>query len=384
MNERDEALKIVRRVDSMRLTTAEQQVVFEHMYALLHGRKRGRKPSVPTFLSEFETYYIEYLDQLRKRPPYSTGFPILDQALGGMSMVTVLLGMPGQGKTTFALQVMQKQLESGTPVLFLSFDISRRDIITHLIRRLSGLSFAQIIGNAPGVFMAEHETSLNDDQIARYMSAYDQLREWDSLTRVMSPETDQEVKEETLVAEIESMTREHGRAPLVVVDYLGALAPYVAGSDNSTERIERASHMISRIALTLDAPWLVLSQRSRANYGNAGMDGGKGSGEIEAKAFTVLSLDKRLDVPDVIDYPSWVKKEDQKQKYAAQVQGVERIEALLAGRRAKVSSKLVLHINKDRNALGGGAAGGAINLNMQNGFLVEEPIEPKPVMFGAI
>lgn len=382
MNERDEAYKIIRRLDSMRLTSTEQQVLFEHLYAQLHGRRRGKRADVPTFLAEFETYFVTWLIEARSRPSYNTGFSMLDQALGGMSAVTVLTGMPGQGKTTFGIQTMLAQLAIGTPVLFLSFDISRRDVITHFIRRLSGLSFAQIVNNAPGVFTGEHESSLNVGQVAAYMAAYETMQGYDALTRIISPEDGFEITEANLLGEIEALTQATGRPPLVVVDYIGALAPYLP--EGVEPAVERAIHMISRLALVSSAPWLVLSQRARANYGNAGLDGSKGSGEIEAKAFTVLSLDKRMDVPDEIDYPAWVKTVDHKAKYAAQIHGVERMQALLGGTRRTVTSKLVLHINKDRNALGGGAMGAAINMNMEHGFLVEEPFEKVPVLGEAL
>lgn len=380
MSQAPDAWKKVRAIENMRLTEAEQRAIFTHLYGVLKDFDKVAEVIPPHLMDAWLDFYMRHYGERRNRPKYLTGFPILDQALGGLSPVTVLLGMPGQGKTTFALQTMMTELEAGTPILFLSFDITRHDVITHLLRRLTGFSFAQIIEQGPGVFLPEYETALSAEDQATYKAAVSHLEEVSPLLTVITQADGIVISEEVLQKEIDRIAAIHERAPLVVVDYIGAMAPYLP--DGVEPAVERAMHMISRLSQKNESPWLVLSQRSRANYGNPGLDGGKGSGEIEAKAYTVLSLDKRLDLPDEVDYPAWVKTADQKQKFTAQLHGRERIEALIHGRKPKVSSNLILHIGKDRNAMGGGASGGAINFTMEHGFLVEEPIEPQVNIFG--
>jgi replicative DNA helicase len=54
---------------------------------------------------------------------WPTGFPLLDDALGGglrAGTLDLLAGAQGEGKTTFALQVARGCARTGRPVLFCS------------------------------------------------------------------------------------------------------------------------------------------------------------------------------------------------------------------------------------------------------------------------
>ena len=72
---------------------------------------------------------------------FSTGIDSWDRELGGLQTgeVTALVGRPGRGKTTLALQVALRTAASGVGVLFFCQDMSRDDLLVNSLCHLAGV-----------------------------------------------------------------------------------------------------------------------------------------------------------------------------------------------------------------------------------------------------
>ena len=74
---------------------------------------------------------------LKCKKYYSTGFPALDEALGGglTSGLHCLGSIPSVGKSTFMQQIAENMSASGIPVLFFSLDAKMIDIAAKAVSR---------------------------------------------------------------------------------------------------------------------------------------------------------------------------------------------------------------------------------------------------------
>src|SRR5690606_14625657 len=67
---------------------------------------------------------------------WGTGFPLLDDALGGglrAGSLNLLAGSQGEGKTTFALQIARQCAKAGKPVLFFSFELEAESLLQKML-----------------------------------------------------------------------------------------------------------------------------------------------------------------------------------------------------------------------------------------------------------
>jgi len=65
---------------------------------------------------------------------YKTGFPVLDNLIGGLQKkhYTILAGYSGTGKTTFALTMMRNLLKQNIPLGFLSLEMTNSQVVEKL------------------------------------------------------------------------------------------------------------------------------------------------------------------------------------------------------------------------------------------------------------
>src|SRR3954454_20758979 len=73
---------------------------------------------------------------------WPTGFPLLDDALGGglrAGALNVLAGPQGQGKTTMSLQIARNAVAAGRAAIFLSFELDAEALLQRLIALEAGI-----------------------------------------------------------------------------------------------------------------------------------------------------------------------------------------------------------------------------------------------------
>ncbi len=90
---------------------------------------------------------VEDFSAKRNKPVVPLPLPQLREIIGGDMEAGMLIGMlsgSGEGKTSLALQIVGQALASGHPVMILSFDQSKQQIIDQIVSQRTGIENTRI------------------------------------------------------------------------------------------------------------------------------------------------------------------------------------------------------------------------------------------------
>nr|WP_320009933.1 DnaB-like helicase C-terminal domain-containing protein [uncultured Desulfobulbus sp.] len=208
-----------------------------------------------------------------------SGFPLLDQALGGMHGINIIGGPPKAGKSAFCIQIATDMALRKLPVIYYDFENGRHKIYLRTLSRLSRLSTAQIKG---AVLQPEGQSSLQQAQ--------QQLKKLLFSLRVVN---DRSLSPETMRRHIDFL-RHETRSPytVVVIDSLHKL-PF---KDISQKRsgIDGWLRQLEAIRDELAVSFLVISELARNSEGQFDqqphLGSFKGSGDIGYSADNAMVL----------------------------------------------------------------------------------------------
>jgi replicative DNA helicase len=221
-----------------------------------------------------------------KAPGAVTGFPTLDEELGGFlaSGIHALLAAPGAGKTALALQIAGN---CGVPALYVTSEMRR----TELLRRIIARCTDTYLGKLRGGEMAPEELR---HHIARAARACPMLALYDA-TEHKATRADIEAKAVALRDRFES------KRLLIVVDSVTDWATNAvsgegdAGLTDQFLMSEGALNGLKGIATNLSCPVIAIAHRNRAGQKAKGADKlhtGKGTGRYEYVSESVWDLDR--------------------------------------------------------------------------------------------
>jgi len=227
---------------------------------------------------EAMTDFYEYRDKFDQNPEsmfVKTGFENLDGKLIGLvnSGLYILAARPGVGKTTFALHIADNVAERGFPVLFVSLEMSVRQITAKRIARRTGVPYNDLLmGN------------LNDEAYTKMAKASGDMAKLPvSVNRRPS----------ATVPQIESMARKVKGVRLVVVDYVN-LIKAAERKKSRYEEITDISNSLKQMAIRLGIPVLCLAQLNRESENEKGKRPRlyhlRDSGALEQDADAVMLL----------------------------------------------------------------------------------------------
>jgi replicative DNA helicase len=219
-----------------------------------------------------------------------TRLPALDEALGGYLAVGLhlLQAAPGAGKTAFALQVAAM---CGFPSLFVTAEMGTLELFRRLIARETGTFLGRLKSGELGVREAIRLATLTAEKVPH-------LALMDGTLAYASPE---------IILDAAGALRERAGAKhvLVIIDSLQFWSRSARGGDKELlaaseyDLINAGLSSASRIGAELSCPILAVSHRNRqGNKGEGGLHAGKGSGDLEYMAETVLDLTRKDDQPD--------------------------------------------------------------------------------------
>lgn len=151
----------------------------------------------------------------------------LDVLIGGVKKgrVTILPGEPGAGKTTLMNQCADDLASQGIPILFFSYEIDPAQLIAKSLSRLSDGALA--VGDIAGCTSDPGAKAALDAAIERYRKFADNVYYY----------SDTSLTTMDISVEIGRFEREHGRKPVVFVDYVQAV-PAPEGVKTADERIQ--------------------------------------------------------------------------------------------------------------------------------------------------
>lgn len=246
------------------------------------------------------TAFFDYFERMKasqtgeKFSGLDTGFDHLNELINGLNQgLYIFGGSPSSGKTTFFLQMAHQVAEKNkVPVMYWSLDQGLDDLRTRTLSRLADVNNRKI---AKGVFT---QISPEIELMERAAKEYKEL----SLMVHLYDAYGFSLDKVAFTARREM--RDHGTEKcLVVIDHLHKIIPdakekYV----NDFERITLVTTRLSRLAMELASPIIVVSELNRDAYEGkkgrtAGMKGFKSSGEIEYSADVAgqLTLDGEWD-----------------------------------------------------------------------------------------
>lgn len=178
----------------------------------------------------------------------STGYEALDTALGG-GLVSpgyiTLAGRPGMGKSIAGMCIAENVAAAGTPVLYVSLEMSRNQLMARRIGRLSGVSY----------------NSLEMGTVSP-----NNARDWQRITRALAEVSSRPMYIEDnpflSVSDIEMKARGVPGLGLIVIDHIG-LVKLDSQYSKLNEQTSAVSHQVMRLSKRLSVPVLSLCQLNR-------------------------------------------------------------------------------------------------------------------------
>ncbi len=209
----------------------------------------------------------------------SSGFALLDGAIGGIHGINVFGGAPKVGKSTFMIQIASAMAERKIPVLYYDFENGRQKIYQRTLCRLARL--------ATDRFRA---VDLPEDQQQRAMAARSSLEQMLFFWRVIN---DRKVTPELMRKHIDFIRHEtRSDYTVVVIDSLHKL-PFNEFTERRTG-IDAWLRQMESIRDDLQVSFLVISELSRGTAGSYREEPHlgvfKGSGDIEYSADNAMVL----------------------------------------------------------------------------------------------
>lgn len=237
---------------------------------------------------------------------WPTGFPLLDDALGGglrAGGLHLLAGAQGEGKTTFALQIARGSARSGRPTLFFSFELEAEVLLQKVISAEAaergfddGITVYQVRAAFEGTDTTDGGLP---ERLRRYPGGLDALECVASYAprMLIHRSTTSQTHLGVIASAVKEVIAECGEPPLVVVDYLQKVRPLEHLGEE--EAITAVTERLKDLAIEYDCPVLAISASDRA-----GLEPGhrmrarnmKGSTALAYEADVVIVLANKADI----------------------------------------------------------------------------------------
>jgi len=274
------------------------------------------KNSVHGYISEF----MKAIGEASMADAVPTGFDILDMALdGGLYEGLYILGaISSIGKTSIILQIADQIAQQGTDVLFFSLEMSKFELVSKSISRLTYINDKG--KNPNGYYYAR-----TNRQVAKYQVYGERekglvltaMTEYASLSkRLYIHEGVGDIGAEQIKATLEEHIYSTGNKPVVFIDYLQILAPYEIRATDK-QNTDKAVLSLKKMAREYNVIVFAVSSFNRDNYQMpVNMASFKESGAIEYSSDVLLGLqfEGMEDIPQT---------EGKKAKAHSQVEGMK-------------------------------------------------------------
>lgn len=194
---------------------------------------------------------------------WPTGFPLLDDAMGGgfrSGTLNLIAGAQGQGKTMFALQAARAAVKTGRSAVFFTYELEADSLTQRLVAMESGEidpydapSLSEIrrmfegTAGSGGLLerMAATRNGIGTQGLAEVSEYADRL--------VVHRSTATHTGITEINDTIKQVIGSTGESPLIIVDYLQKVAtPLTELGDE--DRITRITEQLKDVAIEFDAP----------------------------------------------------------------------------------------------------------------------------------
>jgi replicative DNA helicase len=209
----------------------------------------------------------------------SFGFPLLDEALGGIHGLNVVGGAPKVGKSTFMIQIGAALAARKVPVLYYDFENGRQKIYQRTLSRLAQVKVEDLSGDGLGAA-----------ELTRLEKGRKELEKMLFYWRIIN---DRKISPELMRKHVEFIRHEtRSNYTVVIIDSLHNL-PFKEFSEQRTG-IDAWLRQLESIRDELQVSFLVISELSRGLHGvydeEPHLGVFKGSGDIEYSADNAMVL----------------------------------------------------------------------------------------------
>ena len=210
-----------------------------------------------------------------------TGFESLNKATLGLRGLSVLGGIPGQGKSSLALQLATEIARiNAVPVLFYALEMGKNDLYTKTMSRLSGLDYATLtigsqIDGRRGQGLSEDDRDRLSKATAEFMRYADKLQ-------IVDRAVCRDISLATLRLHIQKASREHNADRVfVVIDHLQIFPCDKPGLDDMKSRLDYLVAEFKAMCEQYNATILLISEKNRQSYERQSLGAFMGSAGIE-------------------------------------------------------------------------------------------------------
>lgn len=222
-----------------------------------------------------------------------SGLRILDEVTDGFFGLTALTGIPGKGKTSFAIQsVMYNLLNESTPIIYVSLEVNKDMLIAKFLSNIIKVPVKDIL-----------KGNMNETESEEFLKGINLINEKEDLIVLDTKNASFNSIKESIVFLEKDFKRKNGyeKKPLVVIDYLNIFYDYGENGKQERDKNEKVAKQMSEfIALKNEtsANFLIILAKNKQGYKDANMSSIKGPNDLEYGFETIISLE---DVDD--DFP---------------------------------------------------------------------------------
>ena len=233
------------------------------------------------------------------RERVSTGLQALDDALGGglqMGCLAVLGATSSTGKTTLALQIADGIAAGGRPVLFVTVEQGRHELVAKSISRLM-----RLLPTHNGGWYVASSADIQSTKAKKLWGssmhiAFNQACA-DYSARIAPNMHIMELEKQPSTADIRKAAKKistlYGQPPVVFVDYLQLLAP-ISERMSDKQAVDHNVMDLRHLARDLVTCVFVISSLNRASYSEGvTQEAFKESGSVEYSADVLLGMQPR-------------------------------------------------------------------------------------------
>ena len=223
------------------------------------------------------TLVVERTDARLRSPEaevriWPTGFPILDESIGGgmrAGALNVLAGPQGQGKSTMALQMCRNAAAAGCAAVMFSFELEAEVLLQRLISLEAGLMYGN---SAPPISQIREAFDGRgaDGGLPERLAASAGSMAIDALMAigkysdrlVIHRSTTAQTDMASIVDCVKEVYADTGQPPLIVVDYLQKVKPADPALPEE-QQITAITQQLKDLAIDFASPVLALSSADR-------------------------------------------------------------------------------------------------------------------------
>lgn len=239
-------------------------------------------------ITDLDYYEIEIAKHSKR---FKTGFDQLDNALGGGAYegLTVIGAISSAGKTSFMLQMCDQFAKNGYDVLYYSLEMSKYDLITKSLSRLSynnridtniALSVFDIQNGIANKSFTKEQQKAFDLAKGKYTQYASHVYFCDSIYSISAIKLD-----------IGDFIREEKRTPVVIIDYLQIIEPSIEYKCDAKAAMDSNIKELKKISKDNNVPIIAISSFNRNSYNSEiSLSSFKESGMIEYGSDLVLGL----------------------------------------------------------------------------------------------